>query len=614
MKRIFFLLLLFVVIVRAEENPASKLNNVPEWGKSAVWYQIFPERFRNGDPSNDPTRETLEMHFPNVGGWRVTPWTGDYFVRDEWEKAIGDSFYENGIFHRRYGGDLQGVIDKLDYLQELGVTAIKFNPVFYGRSQHKYDGNSFHHIDPNFGPDPAGDFEIIRNGGETADPATWKWTAADKLFLELIKQAHERGIKIVIDGVFNHTGRDFFAYRDIRINGENSPYVDWFNIQSFDNPATRRNELRVTGWAGFFTLPEFRNNEDASDLHPGPKKYIFDATKRWMDPNGDGDPSDGIDGWRLDVSEEVPDKFWRDWNEYVFSLNPNALTVAEVWNNASDYLKRTGFSATMNYFAFSIPVKAYLIDNSIKATAFGQMLDDRRGQLPVPTQLAMWNLTDSHDTDRLAQMIVNRNTTGQYKNAEKFDYDEPGNSARQNPDYQVRKPNEDERAIQRLVTLFQLTYVGAPMFYYGVEAGIWGGDDPDCRKPMPWPDLQMEPEKTDPLGRDRAEDDANFDKDLHAFFDQAVALHGDNPAFKTADFAVLAADDDKNVFIYSRGTGDEQRVVALNRSTEPQTVTFNGPGAEVIFVSRGVSSDVKLSVVGEVREITLPALTGAVLQ
>ncbi|MFM8885853.1 MAG: alpha-amylase family glycosyl hydrolase, partial [Chthoniobacterales bacterium] len=357
------------------------------------WYQIFPERFRNGDPANDPTRQDLEIPFLPGENWQITPWTRDFYQRDQWEKDIGGDFYENGVFHRRFGGDLQGVIDKLDYLQDLGVTAIKFNPVFYGRSVHKYDGNTFHHIDPNFGPDPAGDFEIIRNGGETADPATWKWTAADKLFLELVKKAHERGIKVVIDGVFNHTGRDFFAFRDIRMKGGESAYGDWYYIESFDNPATRRNELRYKGWAGFFTLPEFRNTEDGSDLHPGPKKYIFDSTKRWMDPNGDGDPSDGIDGWRLDVSEEVPDKFWRDWNAYVFQLNPQALTVAEVWNNASEYLKRTGFSATMNYFAFSVPVKAYLIDNSIKPSAFGQMLDERRDQLPLPTRLAMWNLT-----------------------------------------------------------------------------------------------------------------------------------------------------------------------------------------------------------------------------
>lgn len=614
MKRLLLLLSLSAVPAVAGETAEPKLNNVPDWGKSAVWYQIFPERFRNGDPSNDPTRDTLEMHFPNVGGWRVTPWTGDYFVRDDWEKAIGDSFYENGIFHRRYGGDLQGVIDKLDYLEKLGVTAIKFNPVFYGRSQHKYDGNSFHHIDPNFGPDPEGDFEIIRNGGETADPATWKWTAADKLFLELIKRAHERGIKVVIDGVFNHSGRDFFAYRDLRMNGEKSPYAEWFTVQTFDDPGTRRNELRVTGWAGFFTLPEFRNTEDGSDMHPGPKKYIFDATKRWMDPDGDGDPSDGIDGWRLDVSEEVPDKFWRDWNSMVFAINPQAITIPEVWTNAAEYLKRTGFSAAMNYYAFAMPVKAFLIDNSIKPSAFGELLDRRREQFPPDTQLALWNLTDSHDTDRLAQMIVNRNTTGQYRNAEKFDYDEPGNSARTNDRYQIRKPDEEDRAIQRLVTLFQLTYVGAPMFYYGVEAGIWGGDDPDCRKPMPWPDLKMATEKTDPIGRERPEDNPNFDAELQSFFADAIALHTGNRAFKTADFAVLAAEDDKNVFVYSRGTGDDRRIVALNRSAERQTATFHGPVADVVFVSRGDKNEVKLTVAGEAREITLPPLTGAVLQ
>ena len=616
MKRFCLLLSLLTIPAVAEESVQAERPKVPEWAESAVWYQIFPERFRNGDPSNDPTRDTLEFQFPNVDGWRVTPWTSDYYVREEWEKAIGEDFYENGIFHRRYGGDLQGVIDKLDYLKELGITAIKFNPVFYGRSQHKYDGNSFHHIDPNFGPDPAGDFEIIRSGGETADPATWKWTAADKLFLELIKKAHERGIKVVVDGVFNHTGRDFFAFRDIRMQGEKSPYMEWYTIQSSDDPNTRRNELRYTGWFGFYTLPEFRNNEDGSDLHPAVKQYIFDSTKRWMDPDGDGNPSDGIDGWRLDVAEEVPDKFWRDWNAFVFSINPNAITVPEIWGDGTaDYLKRTGFLSAMNYYAFSKPVKAYLIDNTVKPSAFGQMLNERRDQFDPAVRRALWNLTDSHDTDRVASMVVNRNLSESYANAANFDYDEASkNSPRRTDLYQVRKPNDDERAIQRLVILFQLTYVGAPMFYYGVEAGIWGGDDPDCRKPMPWPDLKMEVETADPLGRTRAADDPNFDEELHGFFAEAVALHAGSAAFKSADFAVLAADDAKNVFIFSRGAGDEQRVVALNRSAEAQTVTFNGPGAEVIFTSRGDKADVKLTVSGEAREITLPPLTGAVLK
>jgi len=614
MKMLLLLLVLLLTPAWAED-PATGPSHVPEWGKSAVWYQIFPERFRDGDPANNPTRESLEMQFPTIDTWRITPWTADYYVRDDWEQAIGDDFYESGVFHRRYGGDLQGVIDKLDYLEELGITAIKFNPVFYGHSQHKYDGNSFHHIDPYFGPDPEGDLEIIRNGGETADPATWQWTAADKLFLDLIKQAHARGIKVVIDGVFNHTGRDFFAFRDIRINGENSPYVDWFTIQSFDDPATRRNELRYTGWAGFFTLPEFRNNDDDTDLHPEVKEYIFNATRRWMDPDGDGDPSDGIDGWRLDVAEEVPDQFWRDWNELVFSINPQAITIPEVWTNAADYLRRTGFSAAMNYYAFAMPVKAYLIDNSIKVSRFAELLNERRDQFPADVQLALWNLTDSHDTDRLASMIVNRSPSGDYRNQEKFDYDEGSfNSPRNNDGYEVRKPDEEERAIQRLITLFQVTYVGAPMFYYGVEAGIWGGDDPDCRKPMPWPDLTMEIEQADPLGRERPADDPNFDPTMHAFFRDAIALHREHAAFQTPEFEVLAAEDEQNVFVYRRGAGEDARVVALNRSGETQTITLTAPVSEVAFVSSGSVGEVTLAADDGARQLTLPPFTGAVLQ
>jgi glycosidase len=269
----------------------------------------------------------------------------------------------------------------------------------------------------------------------------------------------------------------------------------------------------------------------------------------------------------------------------------------------------------MNYYAFSKPVKAYLIDNTVKPSAFGQMLNERRDQFDPAVRQALWNLTDSHDTDRLASMVVNRNLSESYVNPANFDYDEASkNSPRRNDRYQVRKPNDDEHAIQRMVILFQLTYVGAPMFYHGVEAGIWGGDDPDCRKPMPWPDLKMEMEAADPLGRTRAADDPNFDAELHGFFAEAVALHAANSAFKSADFSVLAADDDKNVFIFSRGAGDEQRVVAMNRSAEAQTVTFNGPGSEVIFTSRGDKSEVKVAVSGDAREITLPPLTAAVLK
>ena len=187
---------------------------VPDWAADAVFYQVFPERFRNGDPRNDPTRQSLE--FPDVApaAWRISSWTGDWYERVDWEQQLGPRFYDDGVFHRRYGGDLQGVLDKLDYLQSLGVNALYFNPVFHARSLHKYDGSSFHHVDPHFGPDPGGDLALIAT--ETADPATWKWTAADRLFLQVIQAAHQRQIRLIIDGVFNHTGRDFFAFADLR--------------------------------------------------------------------------------------------------------------------------------------------------------------------------------------------------------------------------------------------------------------------------------------------------------------------------------------------------------------------------------------------------------------
>jgi glycosidase len=177
---------------------------VPQWAKDAIWYQIFPERFRNGDRSNDPTPADLEMSPGRE--WKVSPWTSDWYKLQPWEEKFSSRFYGN-VFERRYGGDIQGVIDKLDYLSDLGITAIYFNPVFDAISLHKYDASTYHHIDHTFGPDPHGDQELIK--GETEDPGTWKWTSADSLFLRLIKEAHRRGIKVIIDGVFNHSGTRF---------------------------------------------------------------------------------------------------------------------------------------------------------------------------------------------------------------------------------------------------------------------------------------------------------------------------------------------------------------------------------------------------------------------
>ncbi len=239
-------LLLCILIFAFAGSLGADTIGQPAWAGEAIFYQIFPERFCNGDTKNDPTRDSLEWPIKPGESWRISSWTADWYARDDWENELGSDFYRDGVLDRRYGGDLQGVIDKLDYLCDLGINAIYLNPVFYSRSLHKYDGNSYHHIDPFFGPDPKGDFALIDK--ETADPRTWQWTAADKLFLDLVRRAHERGMHIIIDGVFNHTGRDFFAFKDIRQNQKNSRYKDWYSIESFDDPRTKRNEFAYKGW------------------------------------------------------------------------------------------------------------------------------------------------------------------------------------------------------------------------------------------------------------------------------------------------------------------------------------------------------------------------------
>ena len=551
----------------SNDGPAKSADlRVPDWVADAIFYQIFPERFRNGDKANDPTRESLE--FPNITpkNWQVSPWTAQWYQRAEWEKKLGDSFYD-GVFHRRYGGDLQGVIDKLDYLSDLGINTIYFNPVFYARSLHKYDGNSFHHIDPHFGPDPNGDFEMMRS--ETAEPSTWRWTAADKLFLKLLNDAHKKGIRVIIDGVFNHTGRDFFAFQDIVKKQQDSPYIHWYMIESFDDPATKKNEFKYKGWWGVDTLPEFANSQTGEDLHPDPKAYVMTATRRWMDPNGDGDPSDGIDGWRLDVANEVPNQFWRDWNALVRTINPEAYTVAEIWENAGQYLEDCGFSATMNYHGFAFPVKGFLVDGRLAATRFGEMLRQRMNEHAPKVQFALQNLIDSHDTDRVASMIVNARRGLDYRNADRFDYDLGERaSPRWDGAYQVQPAQEQDKQVLRLVALFQMTFVGAPMIYYGTEAGMDGGDDPDDRMPMLWDDLSYESRNKGPAGSLTQAYPIQFDRDLYDYYRELASVRTGSRALRRGTFDVVVSDDDRQTFGFTREFESERVLVVINRGRD----------------------------------------------
>jgi glycosidase len=546
-------------VVEAAPTATTTPAVVPDWVTDAVFYQIFPERFANGDLTNDPTRESLEDVVPET--WTVSPWTGDWYARAAWERELGGDFFEHGVFHRRYGGDIQGIIDRLGYLQDLGINALYLNPLFHARSLHKYDGSSFHHVDPYFGPDPEGDLRAMRE--ETSDPRTWRWTAADKLFLELLRQAHARGMRVIIDGVFNHTGRDFFAFRDLRERQRASPYADWYSVEAWDDPATPASEFRYRAWWGVETLPEFADAVDGGDLHPGPKAYILDITRRWMDPDADGNPSDGIDGWRLDVAREVPVAFWRDWHAAVLALNPAAYTVAEEWDEASHFLADGSFDATMNYFGFAFPVKGFLIDGTLSATAAARQLEQRLADHPPEVRAGLLNLVDSHDTDRVASMIVNAGRRP-YEKPERFDYD-IAVSPRGRPDYDVRRPSDAQRRIQRMVALMQMTYLGPPMIYYGTEAGMWGADDPCDRMPMVWPDMRFAAQQAHPLGRPRTADAVAFDHYLFDFYRAAVHFRRQTRALRRGTIDFLPADDAARFLAFRRTDGDETLLAAFNR-------------------------------------------------
>ena len=545
-------------------------STVPAWAKDAIWYQIFPERFWNGDPSNDPTPQDLQGGWPYriPEQWRVNPWTADWYKIQPWEKHYNMPFYDvTGL--RRFGGDLQGVLDRLDYLQDLGINAIYFNPLFESPSLHKYDATMYHHIDNNFGPNPELDRQIWATENP-ADPGTWKWTSADSLFLTLIAECHRRGIRVIIDGVFNHVGNTFWAFQDVIKKQKASAYTDWFLIQSWDDPATPENEFAYQGWYGVRDLPEIR--EDENGPVQGFRRHVQAVVKRWMDPNGDGDPSDGIDGWRLDVAEMVALPFWKEFRRWVKAINPEAYLTGEVWwedwtankmFNAAPWLQGDAFDAVMNY-RFARAVKQFVADVKMKISpsAFADSLKQIYRDYTWEHVLVLQNLVDSHDVDRIASQIVNPDRWYDH-------YARPG----QNDQYDVRKPNHTERQKQRLIVGLQMTLPGAPMVYYGDEAGMWGGDDPDCRKPMVWPGLQYEAEAHHPFGKPRPVDPVVFDTDLHAWYRQLIHLRRQEPVLRRGTVEFLLSDDARQMLLFSRRLQNEVLYVAVNNKAETDTLS-----------------------------------------
>ena len=496
---------------------------IPSWAADACWYQVYVSRFANGDPANDP---------PHT--W---PWTADW-LRQPPEQPPE----RTELFFRRYGGDLQGLQQRLGYLRDLGVNALYLSPVFKATSEHKYGTCDYRHIDDTYGVSDATDH--VR--GETLDPATWEFTASDRLFLDFLTAAHQAGMRVVIDGAFNHVGVDFWAFRDVREKGRASPYAAWFDVIDFGPPVQWNGWDRPNG-----ELLLFARTVDG--LHPQVEQHLFAITRRWLDPNGDGDPADGVDGWRLDAAEQVPPGFWQRWRAVVKGVNPNALILGEIWTDPAPWFERREFDTTTNYALAQAVVRFCRPGNEAsRATEFAAELRALAYGFDERQTLALVNLLGSHDTDRLVSMCANPNRSYDQAN-------DPGEGARP---YFAGKPDAEAYARARLAACVQFTFPGAPLIYYGDEVGMYGADDPYCRAPMWWEEVAGVRE-------------AGYRADLRRFYQELTGLRRSYGSLRRGDFRVLLADDRRRVVVYARTWHGQQVVVVLNGGTEAAQVTLN---------------------------------------
>ena len=347
---------------------------VPEWAANKVVYQIFPSRYAASKPVD----------------------------KELWYKAP-ITFMDN--LH----GDLRGIIDHLDYIRELGIDVIYMTPIFKSDSSHKYDTIDYYQIDPSFG------------------------TAED--LRELVQKAHQYGMKVVLDAVFNHTGREFFAFKDILENKEKSKYLDWYFIDKFplDNEHGQAPNFKCFGYYGGMPKLNLKN--------PEVEKYVTDVACYWL-------KECDIDGWRMDVGDEISHYFWKHFRRAVKAVKKDALIIGEIWHYAGDFLEGDEWDTVMNY-PFYLNLIDLLADEKIGVSRFIQNLGYMKGRLNKKCYPLMWNLIDSHDTARFVHLCNNKQK-------------------------------------QHLAAAFQLLLPGMPMIYYGDELAMPGANGSDCRRGMYW--------------------------------------------------------------------------------------------------------------------------------
>lgn len=439
----------------------TELNRSPDWVKNAIFYQIFPDRFAFSKDVIKPDNFEVWDSPPTIHGFK--------------------------------GGDLLGVYEKLDYLQDLGINAIYFNPIFQSASNHRYHTHDYYLVDPLLGGNKA--FEI------------------------LLKEAHRRSIRIVLDGVFNHASRGFFQFNHILETGEKSPYLSWFDIRGFPLHAYEgRPNYRC--WWNSPELPEFNTD------NPQVRQYLFNIARYWVDQ--------GIDGWRLDVPFDIDDDdFWREFRNVVKSANPDAYIVGEIPSEAQRWMQGDMFDAVMNYqfthaclgFFGGEKIDMKLAEGMmglpnvkpLDAEQFSQRSLELLALYPHDFSLAQFNLLDSHDMPRFLSLI-----------------------------------KEDKQKFL-LATLFQMTYPGAPCIYYGDEIGLTGGRDPDCRKSFPW-------------------EENRWDHDLRAKIKSYITLRHAMPTLRTGDYIPLLAEH--GLLIFLRKDVQDSIVVIINTDTTAHNLSI----------------------------------------
>ena len=496
----------------------------PHWAKMAVWYEIFPDRFRNGSKANDPGH-----HIP----WR---WNWNRPYRPAGEKGNLYSY----VYNRFYGGDIQGIQQELPYLRHLGVNALYLTPVFQAPSVHKYDPSSFIHIDDGFGV--KGSLAKIK-GEHTRNPATWQWSASDKVFLAMVAAAHRQGFKVIIDVPFGHCGVDFPPFQNVLKYGRKSPYAKWFDITSWGPPVQYKAWDKPNG-----AMPVFARSKRYG-LQRGVRNYLFAATRRWLAP--DGNVKNGVDGFRLDTAPDVPHRFWIAWRRLVKSINPHALIIGEIWTPAQAWLNRGNqFDGVMNY-PFAQAATKYFVDTvnrggrGLSSRQFASRLSQILGYYPYQVDLVNQNLLDSQDTDRFISRFMNPNLP--FNGADRLQDS--------NPHYNTAKPTATAYTRLKAVVAFQMAFAGAPMIWYGDEVGMWGASDPANRQPMIWKDLQ--PYDNPAL---------TINTPLLQFYRRAIAARRQLPALQIGSWGRLRVAGHRRVFACYRSLGHDHVYLVVNRS------------------------------------------------